>query len=326
MARIRAPWGVERYETRGNAVMQAREPQVSIGMPVYNGKQFLRTAIDSVLAQTYEDFELVISNNGSTDGSDDICRWYVARDSRIRYFNSATNHGLSWNFNRVVQLATGRYFRWQSYDDACYPQLLAKCVEVLERQPEVVLTFGRTTLLADNGSTTLHDEHLDLQSTSPYRRYRQYLWHYRYGALCNVLFGLIRTSVLRETQLIARFVDSDVVLIGDLALRGAFYEIPEPLFVRRMHPRITTRANPGYRGRRLVVDPAWHGIALHPELRLLIEHFKTVMRAPIAESEKLLCYGLLCRYIGWKIQRASGLPIRTLKRQLRQYQASPSHG
>ncbi len=301
--------------------MVPREPRVSIGMPVYNAERFLADAIDSVLGQTFEDFELIISNNGSTDCTEEICRQYAARDQRVRYFNTSTNHGLSWNFNRVVHLATGSYFRWQCYDDACLPPLLARCVDALDRRPEVILAYGRTILLDENGGESVYDDCLDLDSPSPYRRYRRFLWHYRYGALCNVLYGLMRTNVLRCTRLIARYVDSDVVLIGDLALRGAFHEIPEPLFVRRLHSQITTRANPAHSGRRALLDPSWKGLALHPEVRLLIEHIKTVARAPISEADRFQCYGLLGRYLGWKAQRAAGLPLRALRQQAQRREA-----
>jgi hypothetical protein len=105
-------------------------------------------------------------------------------------------------------------------------------------------------------------------------------------------------------------------LIGELALRGAFHEIPEPLFVRRLHPQITTRANPTHRSRRTVLDPRWEGAALHPELRLIIEHLKIVSRAPIGQADRLKCYALLAGYTGWKAQRAAGLPFRALNRKL----------
>ena len=244
--------------------MQVHEPRVSVGMPVYNAERYLCDAIDSVLAQTYADFELIISDNGSTDGTEDICRSYEARDKRVRYISSATNRGISWNFNRVVHLAAGEYFRWQCYDDMCRPQLLERCVEVLDCRPDVVLAFGQTLLRDEGGADTPYDEGLSLTSPSPYIRFKQFLWHYRYGALCNVLYGLMRTSVLRQTRLIARFVDSDVVLIGDLALRGAFHEIPEPLFVRRIHAGITTGLTRIIAAVAWPWIPAWTGPALHP--------------------------------------------------------------
>src|SRR6185295_20414870 len=101
--------------------MQNRPPRVSIGLPVFNGEQLLRQAVDSLLAQTFSDFELVISDNGSTDGTEAICREYAARDSRIRYLREPENRGGSWNFSRLPPLARGEYFRWSCHDDICEP-------------------------------------------------------------------------------------------------------------------------------------------------------------------------------------------------------------
>ena len=98
-----------------------RKPTVSIGMPVYNGVPFLNEALDSILAQTYRDFELVISDNASTDETESICRAYAASDPRIRYYRQQENLGAMPNFNRVCELSRGQYFKWAACDDVCSP-------------------------------------------------------------------------------------------------------------------------------------------------------------------------------------------------------------
>jgi glycosyltransferase involved in cell wall biosynthesis len=92
---------------------------VSIGLPVYNAGQYLEEALDSILAQTFEDFELIISDNGSTDNTEAICWSYARRDQRIRYFRNETNLGAAWNFNRVFELASGKYFKWTARRSIC---------------------------------------------------------------------------------------------------------------------------------------------------------------------------------------------------------------
>lgn len=115
--------------------------QVSVGMPVYNGERYIAQSIESILSQTFQAFELIISDNASTDATEQICREYAAKDPRVRYYRSDRNHGASWNHNRVVELARGEYFRWQCHDDYCGPTLLEKCLPVVHNDPSVVLCY-----------------------------------------------------------------------------------------------------------------------------------------------------------------------------------------
>src|SRR5688572_7662493 len=119
-------------------------PKVSIGLPVYNGENYLSQALDSLLGQTYSDFELIISDNGSTDRTQEICRAYAIKDRRVRYFRSATNRGAAWNFNNVFALSSGKYFKWAAHDDICAPEFLERCLEVLECDPGIVVCFPKT--------------------------------------------------------------------------------------------------------------------------------------------------------------------------------------
>src|SRR5215510_12797807 len=118
--------------------MTHHTPRISIGLPVYNGEKFLREALDSLLTQTFEDFELILSDNASTDETPAICRVYAAADKRVRYVRNAANIGVYRNFNRVFQLASGKYFKWAAADDVCQRDLLAKCLRVLETDSDVV--------------------------------------------------------------------------------------------------------------------------------------------------------------------------------------------
>src|SRR6266536_1939108 len=97
-------WGEERS-------MSGRT-RVSIGLPVFNGERFVAEAIDSILAQTFEDFELIISDNASTDGTEEICRCYAEKDERIRFVRNRENYGAAFNFNQTFHLSSGGYFKW----------------------------------------------------------------------------------------------------------------------------------------------------------------------------------------------------------------------
>jgi hypothetical protein len=126
-------------------------PRVSIGLPVYNGERFLRDALDSLLSQSFEDFELLIADNASTDGTEEICRSYAAGDPRIRYIRNRVSYGAIANFNTVFRLTTGRYFKWAAYDDVCAPEFLARCVGVLDDDPSVVLACSRFAGIDEDG-------------------------------------------------------------------------------------------------------------------------------------------------------------------------------
>lgn len=107
-------------------------PRVSIGLPVYNGQQYLRQALDSLLAQTFHTFEVIISDNASNDATPEICRDYAACDPRIRYVRHDVNRGAAWNFNYVFGLARGVYFKWHAHDDMLEPTFLEQCVTILD--------------------------------------------------------------------------------------------------------------------------------------------------------------------------------------------------
>src|SRR5262249_49837857 len=129
----------------------ASSPRVSIGMPVRNGQRFIRLAIDSLLAQTFSDFELIICDNGSTDQTQSICEEYAVLDPRVRYFRNESNLGPAANYNRCFELSRGEYFRWHAHDDQAAPQYLAKCVELLDRDPGVVVAYPSTLVIDENG-------------------------------------------------------------------------------------------------------------------------------------------------------------------------------
>lgn len=99
--------------------MNERAPKLSIGLPVYNGEKYLPDALDDLLGQDYEDFELIISSNASTDGTDEICREYASKDRRVSHSRNDCNIGATPNWNRVAQLAHGEFFKWAMHDDEC---------------------------------------------------------------------------------------------------------------------------------------------------------------------------------------------------------------
>src|SRR5690348_15099471 len=117
----------------------SQSPKLSIGLPVFNGERYLRAAVESLLQQDFEDFELIISDNASNDKTQELCQEFASRDGRVRYSRAEVNQGAAWNFANVVQLARGAYFKWAAYDDICLPAFLKRCVEALDGAPSSVV-------------------------------------------------------------------------------------------------------------------------------------------------------------------------------------------
>jgi glycosyltransferase involved in cell wall biosynthesis len=234
---------------------------VTIGLPVFNGEAFLRQAIDSILAQTHTDFELLISDNCSTDGTAVICQSYLEADARIRYVQQPVNVGAAENYNRLVTLASGKYFKWAAHDDVLAPRFLEQCVRALEQDPGVVLAFARMQLVGEDGEpivagpdrngSALADrdppsrsdfvigklpgaDYPEAASRDPVARFREVLFTYDPTF---PVFGVIRRSALERTRLIDTYFGSDRVLLAHLALLGRFMRIDERLMFVRTHPR-----------------------------------------------------------------------------------------
>lgn len=143
--------------------MSGDNPSISVGIPVYNGVSFLEDAIDCVLNQTDENFELIISDNASSDGTEEIFRGVAAKDRKVIYSRNAQNIGAARNCNRVFKLATGPYFRWFNADDLCAPDLHEQCLAALEQDQGPVLGYGKTNLIDQDGATTgQYEDLLDL--------------------------------------------------------------------------------------------------------------------------------------------------------------------
>jgi glycosyltransferase involved in cell wall biosynthesis len=269
-------------------------PKVSLGMPVYNGEAFLAETLDSILLQTYPDFEVIISDNASTDSTREICESYAARDSRVHYDRNDTNIGAARNYNRVFELSAGEYFKWTPYDDCYAPRYLESCVEVLEREADVVLCYPRTILVDGIGDVIeYHDDQFNLQSPKPHLRFRESFYG---SAWCNPVLGLIRAAVLRKTGLIGSYHASDEVLLGELALYGKYFEVPEYLFIRRLHEHTSIEDNPDDEARVTWFDPSTTGKVLAPRWRRFVEFHRAIQRSPLGAWDRLLCYFELGRF------------------------------
>jgi glycosyltransferase involved in cell wall biosynthesis len=270
-------------------------PRVSVGLPVYNGEKYVAQAIDSVLGQTCADLELIISDNASTDSTQEICQRYAARDPRVRYYRSDTNRGASANYNRVFELARGEYFQWLAHDDLLAPEFAKQCVSALDENPTAVLCFSWVKVIDEHGEQTAAGAFdLKVDAHEPHVRFREILlgWH---NSL--FVFGLIRASALRETKLIQPLAHGDTLLIARLSLMGRFLGIPDYLFMSRNHPEQSNRVYKADlpRGLDLAAYTSWYDAQAarnlrHPYWRLMAEFYRTMWGIDLKMLDRLACH------------------------------------
>lgn len=266
------------------------DPRVSIGLPVYNGENFLRPALDSILEQDYSDFELIISDNASQDATEKICREYAAKDPRIRYYRNERNIGASGNFNCLVDMARGEFFKWATHDDVHLPGFLRRSMEVMNLAPStVVLVTPRAEVIDEHGNPLdMPVESLDVRHPRPCQRVEHVIRTVRWAT---ALFGLIRTDVLRKTRLVQPYFAADHVLLVEIALMGQIWEFPETLFQRRFHPLVSTEAHKHWRDIQMWFNPTQKGIKRFapPVLRLGLENVEAIVRASLPPGERFSC-------------------------------------
>ncbi len=303
--------------------VKEKAPRVSLGMPVYNGANFIREAIRSLLDQTFQDFELIIVDNASTDDTEAICRSFAEADERIRFYRNNENIGAGKNFNLAVTYARGEFFKWAAHDDICHPQFLEKCVEELDRNADAVLAYPKSKVI-DASSNFVDSPHVVSEGTDhedPVVRFRGLVKPH----ICYQVFGLIRLSVLRQTPLIGLYARGDEILMCWLGLRGRFAAIDEFLFYPRQHEAQSMsflgnkkRNSADFVAYSVWFDPNWRNRLVFPWWRSLRELIWCVLRAPISISGRVRCLLIVSR---WAISRKRSL-LRDLLLQMKVLAAS----
>ena len=215
-----------------------RRPRVSFGVPVYNEETSIPRCLDSLLGQDFADFEVVVCDNASTDGTREVVADYAARDPRIRLVESETNLGLIRNFNRVFQETRGELFRWVGADDWLEPTYAARCVAALDADPGAIVATSDLWLHDEQGeSRAVHFEGERLESENPARRFWRVLWFFYTGHVrYEPLYSLIRRDVLARTGVIRDVAHNDLMLVAELSLIGRFTHVSELLFHRAWRP------------------------------------------------------------------------------------------
>lgn len=214
-------------------------PRLVLGLPVYNGEDYLRVAIDSILAQTFTDFHLIISDNASTDRTAEICQEYAAKDARISYYRHEQNLGCGGNHNFVFQPNGAMYFKWVAHDDVLEPDYLRQCVEFMDQHPEVAIVHSRSQVIDQDGKQIgTYDDQLRLKSGSVRDRFRRILW----AGYFSEFFGVMRADCIANTNMHGNYAGSDRNFLAEMVLQGNVGYVEAYLFQRRDHDKCFCRS------------------------------------------------------------------------------------
>lgn len=284
-----------------------RSPILTVGMPVRNGARWIDEAMASILSQRFADLELVVSDNASTDQTEDIVRAAAERDPRVRYVRQPENIGPYRNHDDVLALARGRYFKWASSSDICLDGFFEQCVSILESRSDVVLAYPKTQLIVDqHGRREDYDDNLELDIDGPARRFARYLDRVR---LNSPFHGIARHTAFAGTALNLPLPGSDISLMAEVTLRGKFVEVPERLLVRRFTAETTDLLKP------IRTQGVSHRQASRRgRVQLHLARFAIPARAPISAAERRRVYmHLVARTVRMGLSAVRGVTRRMLR-------------
>jgi glycosyltransferase involved in cell wall biosynthesis len=282
-------------------------PKLSIGIPVFNGQECLSELLDSLLAQTFTDFEVLICDNASNDRTPQICCEYERRDSRIHYMRNERNLGAIANFNRVFELSTAPLFKWAAHDDLYHETYLDACVRLIEENPDTVLAHTGTAFIDDKSAIlpfeTATGSFIDPKTRARYwadvpsigdtpaaiSRFWQVLTRARWGTH---MFGVVRREILQQTSLLPNFAGSDRAMLAELALLGRFRCANERLFFKRFHANVSWALNHKELKGFLSTD----GTRYSRRLRQIKAFFGAPSGKPLGVVSKSACFMLVAAH------------------------------
>lgn len=279
-------------------------PRVSISLPVFNGENYLEEAIRSVLVQTYEDFELIVTDNASEDRTQQICEDFASGDRRIVYFRNDTNLGAAPNYNLGWKKATGELFKWFAHDDRIAPGYLETTVNALDENPDAILCNTVVDYIGPDGehlgyyASVMKDTFIDDTAA----RFATMIWR---SHTCVDFFGLIRRDVMKDSLLHQAFSGADKAFLAQMSLRGKMLQIEPALNQMREHPNRYTRNTATSRAKLAWHDSTQSGGKDIPVMTLYRTYKELVETEALSDADRKSCRGVLNQFWlrGWNAGR-----------------------
>jgi glycosyltransferase involved in cell wall biosynthesis len=261
-------------------------PLISVGLPVYNGGKLLPQAIESILSQDFSNFELIISDNGSTDETQEVCLYYNQRDRRIKYFRFDENHGMLTNFLNVLGHADAPYFMFATHDDLREKTLISSCLPFIEKDKSVALVYPRSKVVdANSNFIGFGEDRLTASQESPQERFKHVIWEFTMG---NSILGIFRLSIIKKITSWGKALYGDNLVMAEVALLGKIIQIDAPLFIRRLTRNYNYRTH-DERNAQLIAegDPRLfsEGISF-PHSRLAYAHLELLNQSNMEKTDK----------------------------------------
>jgi glycosyltransferase involved in cell wall biosynthesis len=286
----------------GVGASRSGSSRVAIGLPVYNGQNYLRDAIESILSQSHADFRLIITDNCSRDATQDICREYAAQDTRIEYHRHPENIGAAPNFNSCFQLSQAggpEYFKWAAHDDVLGNDFLKVCVAKLDSDPKLALVHTLSVRIdKDRRSVGTYDSEFPLDGRRARDRFHRILWVDHFTEI----WGLMRVSCLKKTILYGSFIGSDRTLLAEMLLQGDIAYIPEYHFFRRDHAENYCNSQRTAEDRMKWFDPKKKNTKLRNAPAKVWYYLAAIGRLPMPMGERVACASMLA---GWGLRRVT---------------------
>ncbi len=306
----------------GYSIVNAPRAPIAVGLPVRNGENYIREAIESILAQSFGDFRLIIADNASTDGTEEICRGYERRDPRVAYHRHPENIGAAPNFNFAFTAARSRYFKWCAHDDVLGPDFLRLCYEEMEDDPRISVAHTLTVMINKDGVVVgTYDDQIPLDGDTATERFTRVLWVDHFTEI----WGLMRSDIIRDTRLYRSYVGSDRTFLAEMLLRGRIAYIQEYQSFRRQHPDCYSFRVRSHAEKIRWFDPTASVNPAASSAAKITHSVEAVARAPLTQSQRIACLRAVSAWAvrrGW--EHVHKPPRRYRPQELRIPRARPS--
>ena len=293
--------------------MIEQTPRVSFGVPVRNGEDCIAKCLDSILAQDHTDFEVVVSDNASTDRTPEILQEYAAKDERIRLLLRNRNVGIIENFNGLVHQARGEFFRWVGADDWLEPSYASDCLNALDAQPDAISATSYFQLHYEDGGVAYQEYDGEVvDSPLPERRLARMLWFFHAGpSVYEPNYSLIRRQALLDVGVLPIHAGNDWILSTRLSLSGRMIHVPKMLF-HRSFPIGANRNDESFRKR---LNPErWK--ELRPSLWKLSRAFLDAVDAADLDGRAVLrCRLSILGFSVREARRRTSIHLRRFRRE-----------